>query len=188
MTADATRKDRRMTYDEFKGLLNTNTLIELLNGELRVNRNPDFAHQDIVGSIYMYLKLSPIVGTTVMSPTVVHLNNDTVVRPDVFWIKQESNDCVLGADGYWHGRPNLVVEVVSDDSEVADRGTKFDLYANIGIQEYWLVNPSVRFVEVYLRVHNTLARQGLFQPPQSFVSTALGRHEVDVRELFGRAN
>src|SRR5207302_6705687 len=39
------------------------------------------------------------------------------------------------------GPADLAVELVSDESEVRDRVEKFREYAEIGIPEYWLLDP-----------------------------------------------
>ena len=48
-----------------------------------------------------------------------------------------------------HGAPDLVVEVLSPGTMRNDRTYKKDVYARCGVQEYWLVSPNEKSVEVY---------------------------------------
>lgn len=49
-----------------------------------------------------------------------------------------------------HGTPNLVIEILSPSTAKRDRGYKKDIYGKSGVQEYWLVNPADKSVEIYL--------------------------------------
>jgi Uma2 family endonuclease len=47
------------------------------------------------------------------------------------------------------GAPDLIVEVVSADSQTRDRREKFLEYQQIGVREYWIIDPLVKDVEFY---------------------------------------
>jgi Uma2 family endonuclease len=49
----------------------------------------------------------------------------------------------------FEGAPDLIVEVVSPDSQTRDRREKFLEYQKIGVREYWIVDPLVKGVECY---------------------------------------
>ena len=49
-----------------------------------------------------------------------------------------------------HGAPDLIVEVISLSTAQIDRGYKFDLYAQNGVKEYWIVDINNKNVEIYL--------------------------------------
>ena len=36
---------------------------------------------------------------------------DNVLQPDIFWVAPGSEQCTLGDDDYWHGPPDLVVDL-----------------------------------------------------------------------------
>lgn len=48
-----------------------------------------------------------------------------------------------------HGAPDLVAEVLSPSTMRNDKTRKMDAYARCGVREYWLVEPSAKYVEVY---------------------------------------
>jgi len=49
----------------------------------------------------------------------------------------------------FEGAPDLIVEVVSPDSQTRDRREKFLEYQQIGVREYWIIDPLVKGVEFY---------------------------------------
>jgi Uma2 family endonuclease len=46
------------------------------------------------------------------------------------------------------GAPDWVIEILSPATERVDRERKHKLYAEFGVQEYWLVDPKAQRVEV----------------------------------------
>ncbi|MBT3273749.1 MAG: Uma2 family endonuclease [Spirochaetales bacterium] len=71
---------------------------------------------------------------------------NTVVQPDitVFCDKKRLDD--RGAVG----APDLVVEVLSPSTAAKDLREKFSLYENVGVKEYWIVDPSNETLTVYV--------------------------------------
>lgn len=70
----------------------------------------------------------------------------TVVQPDLCVIcdpaKIDKRGCI--------GAPDLVVEILSPGSTKKDRQIKFGLYEKNGVKEYWLVEPAIKMIRVYV--------------------------------------
>jgi Uma2 family endonuclease len=78
----------------------------------------------------------------------VQVAHDTIFYPDVF-VTCDSGD--LQTDRIFHN-PKLVVEVLSESTEGYNRGLKFTAYRLLdSMQEYLLIDPDSRRVEVYRR-------------------------------------
>ena len=85
----------------------------------------------------------------------VQVANDAVFYPDVF-VTCDGRD--LRTEMIF-GHPKLVIEVLSDSTQAYDRGLKFAAYRALdSLQEYVLVDPDTRRVEVYRR-----NERGLFE-------------------------
>lgn len=63
--------------------------------------------------------------------------------PDVQLLTEAAYEAA-GDAGMDHGRPELVIEVVSPGSKRHDRFQKLDWYAQVGVPEYWIVEPEER--------------------------------------------
>lgn len=183
----ATPERIRMTVEEFKQLPETNLPTELIDGEVIVSPTPVYRHQEIVGDTYYFLKQisiqNPALGRAVVAPMDVWLGEDCV-QPDGFWVSGPESRCKLGEDGYWYGAPDLVVEVLSPSTAYRDRRTKFNLYQQHGVREYWLADPEGQYVEVFILENGKFVRQGAFGKDDSFVSPVLGGLNINVVELL----
>jgi Uma2 family endonuclease len=103
---------------------------------------------------------------------------DSVPQPDLAWLKRKD---------YRHGRPTpedvLLLIEVSDSSLRYDREVKGPLYAQAGIQEYWIVNVPEETIEVYRQPHGarygsvTTLRRGDVARSLAFPDVALALHE-----------
>ena len=47
------------------------------------------------------------------------------------------------------GAPDLVIEVLSPSNPEYDRSVKYEIYAEAGVPEYWIIDPHERTVEVF---------------------------------------
>ncbi len=73
-------------------------------------------------------------------------NDDKVIIPDVSIIcniRDRKNVSFTGI-------PRFVMEVLSDSTEEYDRGEKMQIYCNVGVSEYWLVDWRKKQVEIYM--------------------------------------
>ena len=180
--ADITRE--RMTMQEFLELPETNRIVELIHGELIVNPPPKDPHQLIVGSIYSYLKARSSRDQVRISPIGVRLDAKNFVEPDIIWVSGPQSKSQLGEDGYWHGAPDLVVEILSPGTARRDRREKFRLYEKHGAREYWIVDPEAEYIEAWRLDGDKFIQIGIFGPGESFESPVLGGQSVDVDTLF----
>lgn len=69
----------------------------------------------------------------------------TVVQPDLCVVC----DVSILDDAGCNGTPDLMVEILSPSNQSHDLKTKFDLYEEAEVKEYWIVNPENRTVLVY---------------------------------------
>src|SRR5574341_1205654 len=130
----------RVTAEEFFKLPETMHKTELINGEIIAEMPPKHIHQKLVALLHLLLvKLIP-GGEVCLAPSAVHLDEKNVPEPDLFWVSGPESRCKLGDDGWWHGPPDLVIEVFSPSTAVYDRREKFRLYEKYGVREYWMVD------------------------------------------------
>lgn len=72
-------------------------------------------------------------------------NQSTVVQPDLCVICDESKLDEKGCNG----SPDLIVEIISPNNRKHDLHTKFNLYQEAGVKEYWIVEPVEKMILVY---------------------------------------
>lgn len=74
---------------------------------------------------------------------------DTVLAPDVAFVRQERVDAIGDVEGYWPGAPDLAVEVVSRHDLYTAVEEKVIDWLEAGAGMVVVVNPRKRTVTVY---------------------------------------
>lgn len=120
---------------------------------------------------------------TVSQPAKLYLKDDNILQPDIFWVNEANENCTLGDDDYWHGAPDLVVEVLSPSTAKRDKTDKFTIYESNAIPEYWIADPYNETLEVYVLEDAEFKRQGVYGEKDSFKSPVLGK-EVGLSKIF----
>lgn len=141
---------RLWTYDDMLAELpETNLPVELWDGELVMSPTPNPSHQTIVFRFARHLEdfvLAKKAGAVFVSPLDVALSQHRVIQPDIFFISNANRDIIQDRI---RGVPDLAVEVISQSSWKRDRVEKKALYEQVGIAEYWIVDPESRSIEVF---------------------------------------
>lgn len=175
----------RTTAAEFALLPESSERVELIHGELVYMPTPKDAHQTVVLMIALLLtQITAGRGKVKISPLDVYFDDENVLQPDVFWVSGPESKCQLGADDYWHGAPDLVVEVLSPSTAKHDKEAKFAIYQQTGVREYWIADPANRYIEPFALQNSTFASLGTFILGEMFTSPVLGQ-AVDISLIFG---
>ena len=158
---------------------------ELLSGELVRLPSPKEIHQYILGQLY--LRLGTFIygrdlGKVYVAPFDVVLSDTDVVQPDVIFVSNQRAD-IITADNV-RGAPDLVVEILSPATAERDRTLKLDLYAQHGVQEYWIVDPDAKTITVLVRAGKGLEVAGTFGEEQTLRSPTLSHFSIALQELF----
>jgi Uma2 family endonuclease len=139
---------KRWTYENYYKL-DDERRYEVINGELLMAPAPDTWHQDWVGQLH--LLIAPFVtrnnlGRVFIAPLDVILNEENVVQPDLVFVSQ-ANLQIIEKRGIF-GAPDLLIELISPSSVRRDRYVKHELYARLGVREYWIGDPANKSLEV----------------------------------------
>lgn len=161
---------------------------ELIEGELLVVKQPHWDHQLVgvmLSAALAEWSLRTGLGVPNSAPGVIFSPEDDVA-PDVVWISHGRLAQGLGADGKLHAAPELVVEILSPGAtnEQRDRQTKPKLYAQQGVDEYWLIDWRARTVEVFRRTGETLAATGTLTSADTLTSPLLPGFAYPVAALW----
>lgn len=128
--------------------------VELIKGKILEMSAPSPIHQEISGNLqgalFVFLKNSKCKLYTapfdVRFPQKGESQVYTVVQPDLCVVcdfeKIDSKGCV--------GAPDLVVEILSPGNSKKEMKSKFALYQEEGVREYWVVDPERELVFVYV--------------------------------------
>ncbi len=122
---------------------------QLIEGELVMSPAPKPIHQIVSGNLFEALrKFLKDKGILLYAPVDVYLDEENAFQPDLLFISEERKD-ILKEDGVY-GAPDLVVEILSPSTAYYDLRKKKEVYGRTGVKEYWIVDPEMKSVEVYV--------------------------------------
>lgn len=163
----------KTALDVFK-LLPEGTLCEVIDNILYMSPAPKYNHQQLVGLLYRKIsKLLEVNGNAeaIISPFDVYFENLlSAVQPDILVLLNE-NRHILKEDGYIHGAPDVIIEVLSGDVK-RDTITKKALYEKAGVKEYFIANPANRSIQGFVLADG--AYRLSYEAVGSFKSALLG--------------
>lgn len=166
--------------------LDTNRLVELVDGNLEVLPMPSMMHQLIVAYLHCLLKdfvRQRGLGQVFFAPLPVRIRQRAFREPDVLFISREH----LGkADDKYVEGAALVMEVVSPDegSHERDYQEKRTDYAARKIPEYWIVDPQTERIIVLILDGQQYRVHGEFTLNEHATSVLLDGFSADVRAVF----
>jgi len=161
-------------------------LVEIIDGELIVTPAPNPPPQLL--TIELVFDFGQVVrpgrlGRLFTAPTDVLLPDGGALQPDLVFIRGDRLG-IVGRSAI-EGPPDIVVEVLSPTTRARDLGRKKELYAALGVPEYWLVDPERRAIDVFA------LRDGVDEPlPEEdgiVRSLVLPDLAIDVAGLFAAA-
>ncbi len=137
----------RWTAADLETLPDDGLRYEIIDGTLVVSPAPAKRHQRVAARLHGILSGSCLAELDVyFAPLDWKVDEHTVVEPDLLVVPARDIDEPVQT-------PLLVVEILSPSSRTLDRVTKFHVYAEAGVPQYWIVDPgsdtSEPSVEVY---------------------------------------
>jgi len=151
----AYKADRIYTYKDY---LNwpEDERVELIDGKIYYMAAPSKTHQELLRRIsnsftnYLHGKSCDIYFAPFDVRIDLDFGKDSVVQPDLIVI---CDDEKLDDKGL-NGAPDLVIEILSKSTISRDQVLKYNKYLNVGVKEYWIIDPFREIVKVNLLTSN----------------------------------
>ncbi len=158
---------------------------ELIEGELLMTPSPIPKHQRISRKIEFMLEkfvTENDLGEVFYAPCDVYLDNENVVQPDILFISKERLD-IIGEKNI-QGAPDLVIEIISENTAYRDLVQKKKLYARFGVKEYWIVIPGEGMIEIYTLKDNTYIHCKSYNKDDTLESPFLKDLKIGLKNIF----
>jgi len=182
--AQAVLEKKKYTYEDY---IKTpeDKRHELIEGELLMTPAPMPRRQRISRKIVFMLEkfvTENNLGEVFYAPCDVYLDDENVVQPDILFIDRDRLS-IIGEKNI-QGAPDIVIEIISENSAYRDLVQKKKLYAKFGVKEYWIVIPEETMVDVYnlkragFELHATYTRDATLK------SSILKGLTIEIKEIF----
>jgi Uma2 family endonuclease len=178
--------EKTITYDDLLELYPDESRVELIDNQIYEMASPGLDHQEIVLELAVlmrqYVKKHQL-GKVIVSPFDVILTNRRVVIPDITFVSNANEHHLLNR-GYFGG-PDLVVEVISPSSYTRDNSKKKKIYADAGVQEYWIIEPANQVLEIWQLKGKEFELFSYLVENGKAKSAVLAGFEIDGKTIFG---
>lgn len=182
--------EKTITYQAYKLLEfedNDLFIYELLNGIIMRKSSPTIQHQRIVRKITRafenFLEEHP-VGEVLFAPLDVVLNDKNATQPDILFISKEKFAILNEEEQVVIGVPDIMIEVLSPGSIKRDKIDKKAVYEQLGVPEFWIVDPFGRTIEVLHLVNNKYNLFDFEEAIGSIKSSVLKNFELNLEKGF----
>lgn len=115
----------------------------------------------------------------------LHLGSDVLVPDLAAWRVENPPEAEAK---YFTVAPIWVCEIVSPSSATLDRGPKADLYARVGVEYLWLVEPIENMIEAYQLRDGAWVRRGAWAGEVSVRIPPFDAIELELGPLWATKN
>ncbi|GGK23368.1 Uma2 family endonuclease [Caldalkalibacillus uzonensis] len=171
----------KISLEEFyKMREETNDLLEYVDGIVLMTPSPSTKHQRVSGRLQAKL-FNFLEGTNCevfSAPYDIELKKDgiegtKILVPDLSVICDKQGL----QENKFVGVPDLIIEILSPSNQSNDLVTKMNLYMQYGVKEYWIINPMLNAVQIYV-----LDEKGHYQ--QKDILKEIGTVESEILKGF----
>ena len=163
--------------------------VELIRGKIKkMSPSPSWRHQDTSQSvnkmIIRHFDSHPCkvfyAPLDVVLPIESKKKNTTVVQPDICVL------CDLNKldDHGIVGTPDLIVEILSPGNTKHDTDTKYRLYEEAGLPEYWIVNPADKTIIIYTLRDGEFSGSKIYSEGEKAKSKHFEGLEAEIDKVF----
>lgn len=184
---------KKISYEEYLAMPETNLRYEIVDGEMIMSPAPTSEHQWFLSNLFdalrAYVKRKKL-GVVLPAPVDVLIRKAPLKtrQPDILFLSAERT----GITGRAQLRdmpvievaPDLVVEVLSPSDTRGVLRNKLQDYIKIGVRECWLISPQAETVEVLRLSLEGAKRIHLFGAGDMLRSEILPGFKMKVDEIF----
>ena len=125
---------------------------EIIGGKKIMAPAANPTHGRVIGRLYTFFDNyfnENESGYVFSDNTDVHFPNGRLLKPDLSVVLEKNSAIIDWFRGIF-GVPDMVVEVLSKSTRKNDLTIKKDIYETNGVHEYWIIDPYMKAISVYL--------------------------------------
>ncbi len=178
-------KRKKLTYQDYLNLPPDDFRYQLIEGELIMTPAPKVIHQIVKSNIEKHLRNfveENQLGLVLDAPCDVYFDEKNVLQPDIFFISQKRSQIIN--EDMINGAPDLIIEVLSPHSAYYDLVEKKALYERHNVLEYWLVDPKLKWIEIYILKDQKFHLHQRAENKQTITSHLLKGFSLPLEQVF----
>ncbi len=174
-----------VTYDDYRKLPNDGKRYEIIEGELFMTPAPSTRHQRILGKLYKLISNyveEKDLGEVLMAPVDVVLSMMDVVQPDLIYVSKDRENITTKKNIV--AAPDLVIEILSENTAPIDQNRKKTLYEKYGVKEYWIVDPDENYITQYSLQEDAFALHAELDESEKLTSKVIEGYVLPLADVF----
>ncbi|WP_456442543.1 Uma2 family endonuclease [Caldithrix abyssi] len=178
-------KNKNLTYQDYLNLPPDDFRHQLIEGELIMTPAPTVIHQIVKSNIEKFLRKfveEKELGLVLDAPCDVYFDEQNVLQPDIFFISRKCSHIIT--EDLIKGAPDLIIEVLSPNSAYYDLIEKKALYERYKVQEYWLADPKLKWIEIYILKDQKFHLHQRAEKNQTIRSHLLKEFSLPLEQVF----
>lgn len=175
----------KLTYEDYEAFPDDGNRYEIIDGEVHVSPPPITAHQwasaELTWLLGSHIRQRGL-GRLLYAPFAVMFSPHDVFEPGIVFISEDRMS--LFDDKGMRGSPDLCIEIASPSTRAYDRTVKLERYGRFGVDEYWIVDPDRKTVEVFVLENGAYTSMAVAQAGDRVVSRILPDIDLRADALF----
>lgn len=139
------------SWEDYSTLATEDLKVEFIQNRIYIQSPASLIHEEIFGflltELRFFLKKNPI-GKVLGSRFPVEIDAQRRVEPDIFFLSAQDLEEGELSETLFKGNPSWIIEIVSPNYREHDTVTKKDIYQSIGVNEYWIIDPEYKTLEI----------------------------------------
>jgi Uma2 family endonuclease len=177
-------QSKLFTYDDWLNLPQDCYKYEVINGELITRQSPPTIHQRVSGnlsfSLTRFIRKNNIGEVLHRLDVVLSMTN--IVQPDLLFVTKERSQII--SEKNIVEAPDLVVEIISENTKITDQTSKKTLYEKYSVKEYWIVYPDEKKVEQFVLRDEVLELRNELRKSKKLDSEVISGFSVSIDHVF----
>ncbi len=185
MNAQALKKARKLTYEDFMKIPYDGKQYELYKGDLFMVPAPSIRHQDIVVKLDRNLGVfveKNNLGKLFVAPCDVVFSDNEIVKPDIIYISNKNLSIIKELN--IQGVPDFLIEIISPTTSYNDKKIKKQIYEKYGVEEYWIIDPVNETLEVFVLEKGKYKLDDIYSKNDKVKVKSIEGLEVDLKRVF----
>lgn len=140
----------KLSYEEFLQRYDEDAHAEWVDGEVILLSPASNRHQDLSDFLTAILRAygeAKQLGVVRSAPFQMRIGLSGR-EPDILFVAKGHLERLK--ENYLDGPADLVIEIISPESRLRDRGEKLGEYELAGVREYWLIDPDEKRADFYI--------------------------------------
>jgi Uma2 family endonuclease len=181
-------EEEKYTVEDFRKMENLDEkyYYELIEGKVVKKNTPNLVHHRVSKRLLVGLQnylTNKKIGELLFAPLDVHFNDFNVFQPNLFFVS-DSNKHILTNEGLVKGVPDLVIEIISPDSTIYDKGKKMKVYKFHKVSEYWIIDPKSQVIEIYVYRNEDYYLDGYVEDKGNLISSIFPELNLKAENIF----